>query len=245
MLNRIAQRHHSRSCSGCSDFCFRALASRVMCRVLQNTACYSCLLLLQPLSMQCLIHVSTAPFSLQPPPPPCPSVSPSLSLSLCVSLPPFSLSLLASLSFPSSLPAPSDAHMLHAASLDTLYQRIRQLAPNARVYVASYPDLIPDSDCEAESDLSSSDIQGLKSLVGPLDQAIQAAVARAGAGFTFVDMRPVWAGHMVCSDDAWANGVEVSDPSQSYHPNMEGQMAYQRAVFQAISAPAPAPARSS
>ncbi|KAK9800748.1 hypothetical protein WJX73_004554 [Symbiochloris irregularis] len=80
-------------------------------------------------------------------------------------------------------------------SLDALYQRIRQLAPNARVFAANYPDIVPDHDCQVDSDLSSSDIDGLKSLINPLSDQIQAAVSRAGSGFYFVDVRPVWVGH--------------------------------------------------
>lgn len=138
-----------------------------------------------------------------------------------------------------------DAHTA-AGTLDRLFRRISQLAPNARVYVAGYPDLIPNEDCEAESDLSDDDIQGLKSLVDPLNDAIQGAVQRAGRDFTFVDVRQVWVGHEVCSDDTWVNGIQVTDPDASYHPNAQGQRAYEQTVFQTITgAPAPAPSTSS
>ena len=133
---------------------------------------------------------------------------------------------------------------LPAGALDTLFSRIRQLAPSARVYVVDYPNIIPNTDCEAQASLSDEDLQGLKSLVDPLDQGIQAATTRAGQNFFFVDMRPVWLGHEACSSDGWVNGVEATDPSGSYHPNAKGQRAYAQTLAQAIGSGAPAPAPS-
>lgn len=128
--------------------------------------------------------------------------------------------------------------------LDALFQRIRQLAPSAQVYVVGYPNIIPTTDCEADSDLSTDDIAGLRSLVDPLDTAVQQAVIRAGAGFAFVDMRPAWLGHEVCGNPAWVNGIELTDVDGSYHPNADGQNAYVQVVGQAIAGAAPAPAPS-
>ena len=106
-------------------------------------------------------------------------------------------------------------------------------------------DIVPDHNCQVDSDLSSSDIGNLMSLINPLSNQIEAAVARAGSGFYFVDVRPIWAGHAVCSSDAWVNGVEITHPDQSYHPNADGQNAYKQAVLQAIQSPSPASAPGS
>src|SRR4030095_9744919 len=52
-----------------------------------------------------------------------------------------------------------------------------------------------------------------------LDQVILTRAAAAGG--TFVDVRPTFAGHGVCSSSPWIHGL-TSPPSDSFHPTSTG-----------------------
>ncbi|KQX94718.1 SGNH/GDSL hydrolase family protein [Streptomyces clavifer] len=96
--------------------------------------------------------------------------------------------------------------------LDSLYATVRARAPHAEVVVVGYPHLYKEG--------------GL--CIGGLGSAKRTAVNRgsdllnatiagraAAAGFAFVDGRPAFAGHEICTSDAWISGTNV-------HPTAEG-----------------------
>jgi lysophospholipase L1-like esterase len=96
-------------------------------------------------------------------------------------------------------------------------------APEARVIVANYPQLLPDQgSCPDLVPLPEGDY----GLVTELNRALSDAVrlgAKAG-GVEVVDVFKASKGHDVCSEDPWVNGVQT-DPERALalHPFAEGQ----------------------
>ncbi|MBW6433861.1 SGNH/GDSL hydrolase family protein [Actinoplanes hulinensis] len=114
------------------------------------------------------------------------------------------------------------------ARLDTLYQAIRNRAPNAKVYVVGYPHLVADPgkggvSCDSLTDAHR---KALNAGADTLDELIKARVA-AHQGFTFVDVREAFKGHEACTGEPWIHSVR-DDFSESYHPTADGYQAYLR-----------------
>lgn len=107
--------------------------------------------------------------------------------------------------------------------LDDVYRRVRAAAPRAAVTVVGYPRLFMGEDCNAGTWFSSGEQDDLNDTADLLNSVSR---TRASAiGFTFVDPTAAFAGHTVCDDVEWINGL--SNPiSESYHPNRAGQLAY-------------------
>lgn len=103
--------------------------------------------------------------------------------------------------------------------LTTLFRQIRAKAPNARVVVAGYPRLFNGEDCNAFTWFSPTEETRLNATADQLDAVLSAAASRAG--FTFANPAPAFAGHAVCDDAEWLNGLS-SPTSESYHPNRTG-----------------------
>ena len=105
--------------------------------------------------------------------------------------------------------------------LDTTYNDIRSRATTAHVVVLGYPHLFTSEGktCNVNF-LTSSNEKKLNETGDKLDAAVK---GRAEAhGFTFVDPRPAFLPHEVCSSEEWLNGQ--SNPlEESYHPNVKGQ----------------------
>jgi lysophospholipase L1-like esterase len=117
--------------------------------------------------------------------------------------------------------AENTARTVLPGALDTTYQAIRGHAPNANVVVLDYPELYDLSNSWFCPGLSDSDRSALNQGADVLDGVIQAAAQRAG--FSFVDVRPVFSGHELCDlFNEWLNGVTIP-VGYSYHPNQDGQ----------------------
>lgn len=107
-------------------------------------------------------------------------------------------------------------------SLDTLYSRMRALAPNARIVVVGYPRLFNESDCQQLARISPGEQAALNDTADLL--ATVTAGRAAAHGFPFVDPRAAFENHQICdyATGEWINGL--SDPiEESYHPNRSGQ----------------------
>ncbi|MEJ3744363.1 SGNH/GDSL hydrolase family protein [Actinomycetes bacterium KLBMP 9797] len=115
--------------------------------------------------------------------------------------------------------------------LDGLYDRIRALAPSARVVVVGYPRLFNGEECNLIARISPGEQAELNAAANLLATTI---AGRAGAhGFAFVDARGPFTGHAVCDDVEWINGT--SNPiSESYHPNRSGHAGYAALVQTAL-----------
>ncbi|WP_225080782.1 SGNH/GDSL hydrolase family protein [Streptomyces sp. CoT10] len=118
--------------------------------------------------------------------------------------------------------------------LNQLYRTIKKKAPNAKVVVVGYPQIVkPQSTlfCYGDGALPTSTHQALNRAGNALNSVL---AARAAAhGFTFVDPRPSFQGHEVCGDPEWVNGVS-SPKVESFHPNATGQEALGWLVWQAV-----------
>ncbi len=104
-------------------------------------------------------------------------------------------------------------------SLDNLYNQIATRAPNARVAVVGYPRIFNGEECNALARISPQEQASLNQTADLLATTLS---GRASAhGFGFVDVRSAFAGHAVCDDAEWINGL--SNPIlESYHPKTTG-----------------------
>ncbi|HEY8478511.1 MAG TPA: SGNH/GDSL hydrolase family protein [Spirillospora sp.] len=129
--------------------------------------------------------------------------------------------------------------------LDSLYGKIRDRAPSARVVVLGYPRLYTIVDyCPG---IGNAKRTALNHAADTLAGVIQQAAQRAG--FVWSDVRDEFAGHELCSGDDWLNAVTIPIES-SYHPTARGhRLGYLPAFSGSARAalkkgPVKAPARS-
>lgn len=103
--------------------------------------------------------------------------------------------------------------------LDTLYDRIRARGPHAHVVVLGYPHVykVPGG---CLLGLSDTDRSAIDAAADDLDGVI--AKRAAAHGFTFADVRKVFAGHELCSGAPWLHSVTLPT-DESYHPTAAGQ----------------------
>ncbi|TMQ91535.1 SGNH/GDSL hydrolase family protein [Actinomadura soli] len=101
--------------------------------------------------------------------------------------------------------------------LDSVYSKIRDRAPSARVVVLGYPRLYKIVNvCVG---LSNGKRTALNHAADTLDGVVAQAAGRAG--FTWSDVRDEFSGHELCSGDDWLNAVTIPIES-SYHPTARG-----------------------
>ena len=123
---------------------------------------------------------------------------------------------------------------------DTVFTRIRQKAPNAKVVFVGYPHLFPANgdDCNAVTFFSPEEIVQLNAMADLLSDTARAAARRNHVAW--VDARAAFTGHAWCEDE-WINGLSVPSTDESFHPNVTGHaQGYQGIVAAALKAtPAP------
>jgi lysophospholipase L1-like esterase len=110
--------------------------------------------------------------------------------------------------------------------LDLVNNKIKSLAPTAKVIVLDYPHLFMGEDCNAATWFSPDEETRLNQTADLLKSKLSAAATRAGANFIFKDVIPPFIGHAICdggggSSTEWINGL--SNPTgESYHPKVSG-----------------------
>jgi lysophospholipase L1-like esterase len=105
--------------------------------------------------------------------------------------------------------------------LDLVNNKIKSLAPTAKVVVLDYPHLFMGEDCNAGTWFSPAEETRLNQTADMLRSKLQAAATRAGTNFVFKDVIPPFVGHAICDSTEWLNGL--SNPiGESYHPNKLG-----------------------
>ncbi|GGM21132.1 SGNH/GDSL hydrolase family protein [Micromonospora yangpuensis] len=105
-----------------------------------------------------------------------------------------------------------------------LYTDIKKRAPGAKVVVLGYPRLLaPTGSCGAISP-SAAKRAYMNANADAVAEGTRAAASRAGV--TFVDMRPVFAGHEACSAKPAINGVNLARLTETFHPNATGYEYY-------------------
>ncbi len=112
-------------------------------------------------------------------------------------------------------------NVLRADLLATL-REIRRRAPEARIYVVTYPEILPpDGTCPGLG--IGADEAGLMRQVGArLAQVTREAANEAGVGV--IDMDQLSAGHDACSKEAWVNGA-IPGQGAPFHPTLAGARA--------------------
>jgi lysophospholipase L1-like esterase len=105
--------------------------------------------------------------------------------------------------------------------LDLVNNKIKSLAPTAKVVVLDYPHLFMGEDCNAGTWFSPDEETRLNQTADMLRDKLKAAATRAGTNFVFKDVIPPFVGHAICDSTEWINGL--SNPiGESYHPNTLG-----------------------
>jgi lysophospholipase L1-like esterase len=121
-------------------------------------------------------------------------------------------------------------------NLDTLFSDIKNdVGSNTRVLVLGYPYILPLSsqtgiNCTY---LTSGERTAATNVQVDLNGAINSAVTRAGSQFEFVDPNATggpFDGHQLCSSGTYFNGLDVTHTEYSFHPNADGQAAYEQVV---------------
>ncbi len=119
-----------------------------------------------------------------------------------------------------------------------LYQTIRpQMRRNSRLVVLGYPAFLPNPYDGADpqpsttrcpivnSQLDTAELRRIYEAAALLNNAVSGAVARLGdPGVRYVDVADAFRGHRICSDYEWANGVNLLDIPETFHPNDRGYL---------------------
>jgi hypothetical protein len=123
-----------------------------------------------------------------------------------------------------------------APSIGAALQQIHTRAPNARVFVVGYPDILPQSgNCWSSIPLTTGDVAYLNSVEHDLNAMLQSEASANGA--TYVDTYDPTIGHDLCKSES-VRYVEPLIPSTdaiSVHPNAAGEAAMASLLQSAIS----------
>jgi lysophospholipase L1-like esterase len=120
--------------------------------------------------------------------------------------------------------------------LEQTYRSIRRAAgPGARIVALDYPNLFPAAgrSCRKLGAVYSAPARAfIRRAGGELDDEIEAA-ARA-VHVRFVDVRPAFADHEICSAHEWVDYFVRHGVVGSFHPNAAGQAAYARVLARSL-----------
>ncbi len=101
---------------------------------------------------------------------------------------------------------------------------IQDRAPNARVIVVGYPQILPPSGtCPELLPLATGDYPFGREINEGLGDAVKRGAKAAGA--EYIDMFRASAGHDICSDDPWVNGIVTNSQALAFHPFAAEQQA--------------------
>jgi lysophospholipase L1-like esterase len=101
-----------------------------------------------------------------------------------------------------------------------------------KVVITGYHQLFPASAPAGCRDLSGIDASELAWGRG-FQTRLNAAIKEAAAKYTFASYTDVdFTGHEICSADSWVQTLNDKEP---FHPTVEGQQAYAKAVLDAVS----------
>ncbi|MEC3957035.1 SGNH/GDSL hydrolase family protein [Nocardia sp. CDC153] len=132
----------------------------------------------------------------------------------------------------------------YAERIRKVVDYVKYYAPNARIELVGYPEVAPEGDS-----VWCFDLFGLGNWVQPRARAmvefwdrLQTAEREAAGllGIDFVDVRPATAGHGLCSNDPWFNGLLDPRPDHSglpLHPSAHGDAAVAATVYHHVAQP--------
>lgn len=110
------------------------------------------------------------------------------------------------------------------ANLVEVVTKVRRRAPDARVLLVGYPQIVPESGGCADLPLAAGDSPFVRTVNERLTRAVAEAAKAADA--EYVDVWTASAGHDICGDEPWINGrVTKVTQALAYHPLAVGQEA--------------------
>lgn len=111
---------------------------------------------------------------------------------------------------------------------------IQDRAPDARVIVVGYPQIVPQDDTScAALPLATGDLPFARTVNEGLSDAAEEAARRAGVDF--VDAYALSEGHDICSDDPWIAGKDTdAGRALAFHPYAEEQEAVAQEVLEVL-----------
>jgi len=110
---------------------------------------------------------------------------------------------------------------LKADLIATLIE-IRRRAPNARIFLVTYPVIIPADGTCSQLGIGEDDAELMRQVGFSLAESTRAAAEEAGV--ILIDMDQVSAGHHACAPNAWVNGI-APEQGSPFHPNLAGSRA--------------------
>jgi GDSL-like Lipase/Acylhydrolase family len=116
-------------------------------------------------------------------------------------------------------------------------QQIHTLSPQAEVFVAGYPDILPQQgSCFSQMPITTADVAYLNGIELDLNAMLRTAAAQNGA--TFVDTYTASVGHDACQSEStrWVEPLVPSTDAISVHPNAAGEAATAGEVEAAMTA---------
>ncbi len=119
-----------------------------------------------------------------------------------------------------------------------LYAQVRsQMRRGGRLVVLNYPAFLPNPRDAADpqpsltrcpvvnSQITTAELNRIYEAVAQASNIISGAIAQLGdPSVTFVDVMDAFRGHRICSDDEWANGVNLLDIPETFHPKDRGYL---------------------
>lgn len=119
-------------------------------------------------------------------------------------------------------------------ALEAGLAEIAARAPNARVMIAGYPDILPAAGgCFAQVPIAAGDLEFMNRLERLLNRVVREAAEASGT--TFVDLAKASAGHDACAGPGERWIEPVAGGPASLHPNARGQRGIADAVAAAVS----------
>jgi len=120
--------------------------------------------------------------------------------------------------------------------LTRVLTEVKRRAPEARVYVVSYPAILPSdsADCGREMSLAPGDVTFLREKEQQLNTMLRQRASEAGVGY--VDTYTPSADHNACAakDTRWIEPLVPENPAAPVHPNARGERGMADAVLHTI-----------
>jgi lysophospholipase L1-like esterase len=121
-----------------------------------------------------------------------------------------------------------------AQPIAAILAHIHAAAPNAKVFVVGYPDILPQNGaCWPSMPFETADAEYLNSIEQDLNSMLQATAVANGA--TFVDTYTPSESHNACTAERtrWVEPVVPASPADPVHPNANGEAAMASELEQA------------
>ncbi|MGX9886552.1 SGNH/GDSL hydrolase family protein [Streptomyces sp. NPDC002276] len=120
--------------------------------------------------------------------------------------------------------------------LTRILTEVKRRAPEARVYVVSYPALLPtdSADCGREMSLAPGDVTFLREKEQQLNTTLRQQASKAGV--SYVDTYTPSTDHNACTskNTRWIEPLVTENPAAPVHPNARGERGMADAVLRAV-----------